>query len=525
MEDNQTPLKSLMSSNRLAIWALILLTFFVRLSVGPRVIDDAYITFRYAENLASGLGMVYNPGERVLGTTTPFFALILAVLRILLSIEPSVASHWVAALADAATAWILVRLGSMLLQSSWSGLAAGSLFALSPLAIGFSISGMETSLAVALLLGALLSYLERNKRGLPMLLALAFLTRPEASLLILLVLIGFVTARELRSAWQTALAIGALLTPWLSFALVYFGSPVPQSILAKSTHVYQWGWSETASIFLSHLGFLFLGYPLARAAGAAWPGTVPVIGAAAGWVFAAILAFAQSVIMIIGARALIRAHRDAWPLLAFPIVYGCAFLVSATQHILIFPWYVAPLTPFYFLFMIGGIAAVARAVRRPPLEGAIFTVLAITQITGWQLRAPEPARPLDMAVGREEEYRNLALQFKDEFGTGDLVAASEIGAFGYFSNAYILDTVGLVSPEALKYYPLPTDLYSGIYAIPPDLVRETQPAYVVTMEVFIENGLLKDPQFLEQYSEIYRKPSEAHGGTNLLVFARRLPDQ
>ena len=130
-----------------------------------------------------------------------------------------------------------------------------------------------------------------------------------------------------------------------------------------------------------------------------------------------------------------------------------------------------------------------------------------------------------MVAGREQEYRDLALRFKDEFGTGKLVAASEIGAFGYFSNAYILDTVGLVSPEALKYYPLSPDLYSGTYAIPPDLVRDIQPAYVMTMEVFIENGLLKDPQFLEQYSEIYRKPSEAYGGTNLLVFVRRSPDQ
>jgi len=42
--------------------------------------DDPFITFRYAENLARGLGFVYNSGERVLSTTTPLFALLLAVL-------------------------------------------------------------------------------------------------------------------------------------------------------------------------------------------------------------------------------------------------------------------------------------------------------------------------------------------------------------------------------------------------------------------------------------------------------------
>src|SRR5580700_1207941 len=40
--------------------------------------DDAYITFRYAANLARGFGLVFNPGERVLGTTSPLFTFILA---------------------------------------------------------------------------------------------------------------------------------------------------------------------------------------------------------------------------------------------------------------------------------------------------------------------------------------------------------------------------------------------------------------------------------------------------------------
>src|SRR5205823_14822555 len=40
--------------------------------------EDAFITLRYARNLAEGQGLVFNAGERVLGTTTPLFALLLA---------------------------------------------------------------------------------------------------------------------------------------------------------------------------------------------------------------------------------------------------------------------------------------------------------------------------------------------------------------------------------------------------------------------------------------------------------------
>ena len=38
-------------------------------------VDDAFITFRYAENLAHGNGLVYNLGERLLGASTPLFTL------------------------------------------------------------------------------------------------------------------------------------------------------------------------------------------------------------------------------------------------------------------------------------------------------------------------------------------------------------------------------------------------------------------------------------------------------------------
>src|SRR4029434_11019494 len=40
------------------------------------VYDDAYITFRYARNLATGVGFVYHAGEWVLGTTSPLFGVL-----------------------------------------------------------------------------------------------------------------------------------------------------------------------------------------------------------------------------------------------------------------------------------------------------------------------------------------------------------------------------------------------------------------------------------------------------------------
>ena len=64
--------------------SLFLLAVLARVVPGPRTIDDAYITFRYARNLLAGHGFVFNPGEQVLGTTTPVYTLLMATFGLFL---------------------------------------------------------------------------------------------------------------------------------------------------------------------------------------------------------------------------------------------------------------------------------------------------------------------------------------------------------------------------------------------------------------------------------------------------------
>src|SRR5438046_1158229 len=45
----------------------------------PRVVDDLFISLRYAENLAHGRGAVYNVGERVEGYSSPLWMLLESV--------------------------------------------------------------------------------------------------------------------------------------------------------------------------------------------------------------------------------------------------------------------------------------------------------------------------------------------------------------------------------------------------------------------------------------------------------------
>src|SRR5918912_119366 len=81
-----------------------------RLLTGPHPIDDAYITFRYARNLATGLGLVYNPGEWVLGTTAPGWAMLLGLgYRLGLTDLPWLATS-ISAVWDAPPVALLVQL-------------------------------------------------------------------------------------------------------------------------------------------------------------------------------------------------------------------------------------------------------------------------------------------------------------------------------------------------------------------------------------------------------------------------------
>ncbi|MGB5138377.1 MAG: hypothetical protein WBP29_07570, partial [Candidatus Zixiibacteriota bacterium] len=49
--------------------------------------DDAYISFRYAENLINGDGLVFNIGERVEGYTNFLWVILLALAKGLLGVD------------------------------------------------------------------------------------------------------------------------------------------------------------------------------------------------------------------------------------------------------------------------------------------------------------------------------------------------------------------------------------------------------------------------------------------------------
>jgi len=175
----------------LVISAAILVARSIQLWDPYLVLDDSFISYRYAVHLAYGKGLVWNLGERVEGYTNFLWTVLLAAGARWLDL-PAL-SRVLALVAGVGTLWLLVRLGERHFASRPS---SPLLVALPPLlyaATGsearLAVSGMETLLFVFLIISAVsLLFLSRQDRSLAagLVFALATMTRPEGVLYTLL---------------------------------------------------------------------------------------------------------------------------------------------------------------------------------------------------------------------------------------------------------------------------------------------------------------------------------------------------
>jgi hypothetical protein len=163
----------------------------------------------------------------------------------------------------------------------------------------------------------------------------------------------------------------------------------------------------------------------------------------------------------------------------------------------------------------------------PAVVSIIGGLCVFTSLSGWTL-TPEQGvqRPAPKMAWNAIEllYQQMGEHLRDDLGVTPetRVASGDIGAVGYFSRATIVDTVGLVTPELTRYYPVdPSLIPLGMnYAIPPQLIYDTQPDYLVTMEGFVRHGLAQEGRFNEEYTLITEYPF-AFYGTGMQLYQRR----
>jgi arabinofuranosyltransferase len=217
--------------------------------------DDAFISFRYARNLAEGLGLTWNPGERVEGYTNFLWTLLVAA-GVRLGAEPVALTQTLGLLLFAVSLILTWRLALE------SGLGAmGSLAALLVTGANFTFSayatgGLETPLVTALFLAGLLiavRVMSGTLRRAPALLGLSIvwtagvLTRMDTAI----ILAGPATAAFVagghhaadtspRSIAADLLRLGALpavvVGGWLLWKAAYYGDLLPRAFYLKAVN-------------------------------------------------------------------------------------------------------------------------------------------------------------------------------------------------------------------------------------------------------------------------------------------------
>ncbi len=234
--------------------SVVLVSLLVSLALGllllGHVADDAYISLRYARNLAEGHGPVWNVGEAVPveGYSNLLWMLMMAAFERLAGEGAMRLTQLVGLLAALGCVLLAPRLAR-----SWGagrlGQSMTMLFvAVAPTFAFWAVSGMETSAYALALLGGVL--LLRTRRTLyPVPLAAAALLRPEGAFLFALLWawrLGMDLAERerrrpalstLRGPLQGALRDGLLFSllyvPALAWRVATYGSLVPNSVHAK----------------------------------------------------------------------------------------------------------------------------------------------------------------------------------------------------------------------------------------------------------------------------------------------------
>jgi arabinofuranosyltransferase len=438
-------------------------------------LDDAWIHQTYARNLATTRLLAFIPGQPSAGSTSGVWTALIA-LGYLLHADYRWWTYALGITCLAATALGVWRLSLQLFPDHpCAAVLAGTFCALEWHLVWAAVSGMETVLFTALSIWLLVTATRRqssiqHSALVGLLCGLLVMTRPEGLLLVGLVWLALIVQNgPLRRATWTSLVgmvvvMAVLLAPWVVFNGYSNGTPFPNTFSAKQR--------EYAALlalipFVRRLAQVFF---------------APLIGAQ-------ILLVPG---LIAAARSLTsRCWRGKTPWMQLvPLVWALAHLTSYALRLPVtyqHGRYEMPVIPILIVLGVGGTTALLHRtwhdVRLVPrvLTRAAVLAIAMTQLGFVAIGAR--AYATDVAVIEGEMVR-VARWLGANTAPGDLIAAHDVGAIGYFAQRPLIDLAGLVSPEVIPFIRDEARLW--------ELTQQRHAAYLVTFPSWYPK-MIKEP--------------------------------
>lgn len=420
-----------MSSEKWIFWSVLLGAGIIRFvlaihQVANGLFDDAYVSLRYASNIVQGFGFVFNPGEPVLGTTSPLNAVILAVVARIVGVTHLEAIDLtVGVLASLGMLYYSERFLSLVgiaVEVKWTYL---SVLAFLPSFLANSSSGMETPLVLLLMSLSLYLAIQGRLMAVAAVGVLLFLSRIDTGIWLLALGIHILLERWGRPMRDLALPLATFLgcvIAWLAYTRFYFGSIVPQSVVGKA---------------LSHGAFK---RPDCHYALTLFSGLIPAQRFGA-WGLAVI---AIVVVLLLPTTADLWArYHGLRPMIYFCPVYVAFFLASRAP---LFSWYlVPPKWAFYLLAVYFIWRWIVRAVQISPVPFQPPSAMALVGIFVFGL-AINVLRS-EFKPANSNAWESISNLIEQNVRPDGRVFLEHIGLISFRTGRYIYDYGGLVTPQ------------------------------------------------------------------------------
>lgn len=425
-----------------AVLLFSLQAYRVMLATRFTLTDDAYISLRYAWNWANGVGVVWQPGDRVEGYTN-FLQVALLALGLRLGADGETVAYvigWTAGFASLLVAFLLARAVSADARAGlWAGGTAALLLAALPDFAFWSMSGMETPLFVLLCLTALwllartLTAPERIARAALLGGALAgvAMTRPDGLLLTGAVVGAMGLAfrrdraqrRSVGRALLAALTVFAVIYGWyFLWRLTYYGQLWPNTFYVKVGSSpkqiergvdYVWRMLHTMGLYP-----LVLGAALSAAPWRQWLGRADRDGGTP--------------------RLAVR-----MAIVGFGALYLAYLIYIGGDHF--GPRLALAVVAVLVMLSADALVEMAAALRRADVRAVIASVAVVCffATTFHFARTMKAFSPDQILASVQPNWNRLGLWLKENAPTQSVIAVDAAGAIPYFSQLRAIDMLGL----------------------------------------------------------------------------------
>lgn len=367
--------------------------------------DDAFISFRYAENWANGKGLVYNEGERVEGYTNFLWTLIIGIF-IKVGVDPLWSSLILSLIFSFLTMLFLFKLSCATSKiKDWMDGMTPLLLVLSGIWIGWGLCGLETDIFTFLLVAGTYYTLKGSTYS-PLFFVLLVMTRPDGIIFFgLIFLWKLIFQKRFDFKFIGLFLLGYL--PYYAWRYVYYGWPFPNSFYAKvgtGIEQYRAGYIYARSFFFEHGGIFLL------------PGILAIFRSPLNiFYLASVFLFSLYIIYIGG---------DYWP--------GGRYFV--------------PIIPFIYLLLKEGLSFLSSLFpQRIRLIGVIASIPIFILSAGYGASHSfkGPFYELQTTHKMHIDGRIIGEYMRKVAKKGALLATNTAGTIAYYSKIRILDMLGI----------------------------------------------------------------------------------